>query len=110
MKDCRADIQMFDNEYIEWIQGYDIRSFTYDTWNRQVNHIVTYLNKHIITVLIENDEMSAAEWLGCFTLKQVTEFIHMANTAKAYNVLAKLMDHRNALGAYDPMWEFLLDE
>lgn len=110
MKDCRADIQMFDNEYIEWIQGYDIRSFTYDIWNRQVNHIVTYLNKHIITVLIENDEMSAAEWLDCFTLKQVTEFIDIATEAKAYHVLAKLLDYKNSLsGTVDPMGEFTWD-
>lgn len=48
--------------------------------------------------------------IGRFTLAQVTEMIRVAQEAQAVNVLALLLEYKNAHFAdFDPMEEFTLE-
>ena len=48
--------------------------------------------------------------MGGFTLAQITEFIAAAQEASAVNVLAALLEYKNAHFAdFDPMEEFTLE-
>ena len=108
LKECRASLEPY-GDYIDW--KYEIRQFTYDMWDRQVNHITVYLNKCLVTARIEEDDISAMKWIGCFTPVQIIEFINTANKAQAHNVLIYLLDYKNThFGDFDLTDDFKLDE
>ena len=88
----------------------DIRSFRMVTFSRRINHALAYLDRVTITGRISKDDadvMSSVE--GC-NLAQITEFIKTAQEANAVNVLALLLEYKNAHFAdFDPMDEFTLE-
>ena len=59
---------------------------------------------------VKKDDVSISVILPSFTVAQITEFITVAQEAKAVNVLALLMEYKNKNFAdIDPMAEFTLD-
>ena len=104
-------------EDIDWEQHrikpehrFEIKSFTFKKYTRQVNHLVTYFDRVTVWDRVRKDDMTMAELLPGFTLSQITEFIVAAQEAQANNVLALLLEYKNANFAdFDPMGEFTLD-
>ena len=77
---------------------------------REINAIILELDKVTGMARIKKDDVSVAGMLESFTLAQITEFIAVAQEANANNVLAVLLDYKNAHFAdFDPMAEFTLD-
>ena len=75
-----------------------------------MNHIVTILDGLTVEDRITKDDVTVAEAFPGYTLAQITEFISAAQEAKATNVLALLLEYKNAHFAdYDPMDEFTLE-
>ena len=89
---------------------FEIKSLSFKSYTRQVNHIVAYLDRVTVWDRVRKDDLSVTEQLDRFTLAQITEFIAAAQEANATNVLAALLDYKNAHFAdFDPMAEFTLD-
>ena len=111
LKKCSIDYEISDsygdvNMDTEFILG----KFSYARFDRQVNHIVYLLDKLTLYDRIEKDDQSIQILLPGYTVSQVTEFIHIAQKANAVNVLALLLDYKNAhFAEFDPMDEFTLD-
>ena len=56
------------------------------------------------------DDMTITDMLPDLSYAQIIEYINIANDNGANNVLAMLMDYKNANFAdFDPMDEFVLD-
>ena len=107
LKGCHADLKKVNGTGDKL---YELKNFRYDKWNRQVNHIVTYLDKCTVSGRIKKDDISAAKWFDRFTLAQITAFIDMASEAGAHNVLMQLLEYKHThYGTFDPMKEFTLD-
>lgn len=89
---------------------FEIKKISFSKYTRQVNHEIAYLDKVTVWGRIKDDDQSIADMLTEFTLAQITEFIKVAQEAKAVNVLALLMEYKNkTYSDYDPMDEFTLD-
>lgn len=89
---------------------YTLGEFQFKIYNRKVNHIVSILDKMTVEERIKKDDLSSTERLEGFTLAQVSEFIKLAQENNALNVLAQLLDYKNAhFAEFDPMDEFTLD-
>ena len=88
----------------------EITDFRFPKYTRQVNHIVTVLDRWTVRGRIMKDDLSVMDLLPGFTLAQITEFIAAAQEANAVNVLAALLEYKNANFAdFDPMEEFTLE-
>ena len=84
--------------------------FAFKKFTRKVNHIVTILDGLTVSGRIRKDDTSVMELMPGFTLAQITEFITAAQEANATNVLAALLEYKNANFAdFDPMDEFTLE-
>ena len=89
---------------------FKIKKISFSKYTRQVNHEIAYLDKVTVWGRIKDDDQSIADMLTEFTLAQITEFIKVAQEAKAVKVLALLMEYKNkTYSDYDPMDEFTLD-
>ena len=110
LKGCSAGLKLIEGHHDWYNNDFEITDFRYDTWNRQVNHIVTHLDKGTVAGRVKKDDITAAQWFDRFTLAQIMEFINIANEAGAYNVLAQLMEYKDThYGNFDPMDEFTLE-
>ena len=77
---------------------------------RVANHIIAYLDRVTAIDRIIADDITFADTLHDCSLAQITDYINIANDNGANNVLAMLMDYKNANFAdFDPMDEFVLD-
>ncbi len=91
-------------------ETYTLGKFSFEKYTRQVNHIVSLLDSWTVEDRIKKDDISVADRLDSFTLAQITEFIKTAQEAQAVNVLALLLEYKNAHFAdFDPMEEFTLE-
>ena len=91
-------------------ETYILGRFTFREYNRQVNHIVSLLDSWTVEDRIKNDDLNIADFIDNFTFAQITSFIKVAQEAQAVNVLAFLLDYKNAHFAdFDPMDEFTLE-
>lgn len=110
LQDCAADL-VFIKGHHDWVNNeFEVRNFRFDQYTRQVNHIVTHLDKVTVAGRIKKDDVTVARWFDRFTLAQIAEFIKLAQEANAVNVLAQLLEYRNTHFAYfDPMDEFTLE-
>lgn len=89
---------------------FEIESFDFYKYTRQVNHIVAYLDRITVWDRVRKDVLSVMEIMDRFTLAQITELISAAQEAGATNVLAALLEYKNAHFAdFDPMDEFTLE-
>ncbi len=91
-------------------ETYMLGKFAFKKFTRKVNHIVTILDGLTVSGRIRKDDTSVMELMPGFTLAQITEFITAAQEANATNVLAALLEYKNANFAdFDPMDEFTLE-
>lgn len=112
LEGCEAEIDRidFDRHAISPNDRFEIRSFAFKRYTRQVNHLVAYFDRVTVWDRVRKDDLTVIEQLNRFTLAQITEFIAAAQEANANNVLAALLDYKNAHFAdFDPMAEFTLD-
>ena len=111
-KDCNTNVERIDlhRHEIRNDDNFEITSFSFKDYTRQVNHIVAYLDKISVYDRILKDDISIAMSLKEFTLAQITEFINIALEHNCTNCLAMLMDYKNkTYSSYDPMDEFTLE-
>ena len=98
----RHDIQPDDR--------FEVASFKFKEYNRQINHIVAYLDRVTVWDRVRKDDLSVVDMIDGFTLAQITDFIAAAQEANAHNVLAALLEYKNNNFAdFDPMDEFTLE-
>ena len=72
--------------------------------------MIAYLDRITVWDRVRKDDVSVMDQIGRFTLAQVTEMIQAAQEAQAINVLALLLEYKNAHFAdFDPMDEFTLE-
>jgi hypothetical protein len=112
LADVDADIERIDyaRHDIGPEHRFEIKSFAFKKYTRQVNHLVAYFDRVTVWDRVRKDDVTVAELLPGFTLAQITEFIAAAQEAKTTNVLALLLEYKNAHFAdYDPMDEFTLE-
>ncbi len=112
LKDVNAHIERIDWERhsISPEHCFEIKSFSFKEYTRQVNHLVAYFDRVTVWDRVRKDDVTVADLLPGFTLAQITEFIAAAQEANAANVLALLLDYKNTHFAdFDPMDEFTLD-
>ena len=110
LKDCSADLKCIEG-HSDWVHNlFEVKNFKYKEYTRQVNHIVTLLDKGTIAGRIKKDDVTVAQWLDWFTLAQITVFIDLATESEAHNVTALLLDYKQQhFPGIDPMAEFTLD-
>ena len=115
--------EWYESEYYEYhdleIEGFDvttdsdyleITSLRPKVWNRRTSSVIAYLDRITVYDRIKKDDVSVMNQMERFTLAQITEFITAAQEANAVNVLAALMEYKNANFAdLDPMDEFVLE-
>lgn len=112
LKSCKSDIVRIDKRRHEILpeDRFQIRSFSYKEFNRQVNHIVTFFDRMVIYDRIKNNDITMGQYLSSFTLAQITKFIKVATENNCANATAVLLEHKNNNFAdFDPMEEFSLD-
>ena len=107
---CSAGLKLIEGHH-DWVNNeFEVSNFSFLKYDRQVNHIVAHLDKGTVAGRIKKDDISAAQWFDRFTLAQITDFIRLAQENNAVNVLAQLLEYKNAHFAdFDPMDEFTLD-
>lgn len=106
---CDADVERidWDRHYIDRNYRFEIKTLTYDTFTRRINHLLAYLDRVAAWDRVRKNDESVMTMMDGFTLAQITEFIQAAREAKAGNVLALLLDYKNArFPDFDPMDEF----
>ncbi|MBQ1434398.1 MAG: hypothetical protein IIZ19_00650, partial [Clostridia bacterium] len=88
----------------------NIKSFKINRYSRAVNHAVAYLDRVTVIDRIKKDDISAMDFAKDLNIAQITDYIAAAQEAKAVNVLAALLEYKNAHFAdFDPMAEFTLE-
>ena len=93
-----------EREYVELKQVKPIQ------WNRRTNMVISYLDRITVWDRVKKDDVSVIRQMERFTLAQITEMVGLAQEASATNVLAALLDYKNAhFSDFDPMDEFTLE-
>ena len=93
-----------EREYVELTQVKPIE------WNRRTNMVIGYLDRITVWDRVKKDDVSVMRQMERFTLAQITEMVGLAQEAHATNVLAALLDYKNAnFSGFDPMDEFTLE-
>jgi hypothetical protein len=109
---CDTDIQRIDyySHEIHMDDRFEVKKFAFRNYTRGVNHIVVYLDRVTVWDRVRNDDITVMDMMQDFTLAQVTEFIDAAQEAGAANVLAALLEYKNAnYSGFDPIDEFTLE-
>lgn len=79
-------------------------------WNRRANMVIAFLDRITVWDRVKKDDVRVMDQVSRFTLAQITEMIQIAQEANAVNVLALLLEYKNAHFAdFDPMDEFTLE-
>lgn len=111
-EDCETRVKRIDSwrHEINMDDRFELSSFTFRKYTRKVNHIVAYLDRVTVWDRVRKDDASVMDLMDGFTLAQIMEFINAAQEAQAVNVLALLLEYKNAHFAdFDPMDEFTLE-
>ena len=113
LKDCKMEQDASEWRFVHGITDdatFDLGKFTFETFTRQVNHIVYLFDKWTAADRIEKDDVSVVSLLHAFTAAQIRAFIDLANQKNCTNCAALLLDYQNQnFVAFDPMSEFTLD-
>ena len=74
------------------------------------NHVIAYLDRITMLDRIRKDDLSVPDFLPGCNIAQIADYINCAQEANATNVLAALLEYKNAHFAdFDPMAEFTLE-
>jgi len=114
LEDCDLEYKSPDTQLgYYWAESsavFTLGKFSFRTYTRRVNHIVTILDKMTLIGRIRKDDVSVMSMVDSFTLAQILEFINIAQEANAVNLLMQLMEYRNThFTDYDPMDELTLE-
>lgn len=113
LKDCQMEQDASEWRFVHGITddaAFALGRFTFETFTRQVNHIVYLFDKWTAADRIEKDDVSVADLLHAFTAAQIRMFVDLANQKGCTNCASLLLDYQNRkFGAFDPMAEFTLD-
>lgn len=112
LDECDTDIERIDwnRHEINPEDRFEVHTFKFKKYSRQVNHIVAYLDRVTVWDRVRKDDLSVMDMIDGFTLAQITDFIAAAQEANAVNVLAALLEYKNNNFAdFDPMDEFTLE-
>ena len=112
LRDCNALIERIDwrRHEIDVNDNFEVTRFGFKTYSRQVNHIVTYLDRVTVYDRIRKDDITIEQLLPRFTLAQIAEFVKVASENNCTNVTAILLEYRQKnFSDYDPMVEFTLE-
>ena len=110
--DCDAFVERIDMHRHELNNEdrFEITDFAFKHYNRQVNHIVAYLDKVTVLERIKKDDASIEDILNNFSLAQILEFIAEANENGSKNCLALLLHEKNRRWPeYDGVKSLLLE-
>ena len=110
--DCDARVNRVDwgRHSIDMNDRFEVKEIKIKRATRVANHVIAYLDKITAIDRIIADDTTFIETLHDCSLAQITDYINVANENNAINVLAALMDYKNANFAdFDPMDEFILD-
>jgi len=110
--DCDAVVERIDwrQHEIDVNDRFEVKTFRFNNYTRQVNHVVAYLDRVTVWDRVRLDDISVMDMMDTFTLAQITEFILTAQEAGAANVLAALLEYKNTRFAdFDPMDDFTLE-
>ena len=84
--------------------------FSFDIYNRQVNHIVALLDRWTVAERILKDDITVQDALRWFTAAQIMEYIRLASENACPNCAAMLLEYKQAhYPDFDPMVEFTLE-
>ena len=111
-KDCDAKVERIDvwKHMLYPDDRFEVQKFSFKKYTRQVNHIVSYLDRITVWDRVRKDDLTVGDMLDNFTFAQIMEFISAAQEANATNVLALLLEYKNkTFSDFDPMDEFTLD-
>lgn len=110
--DCDAYVERIDMHRHELFNDdrFEIADFAFENYNRQVNHIVAFLDKVTVLERIKKDDTSVEDILNDFSLAQILEFISEANKNGSKNCLALLLQEKNKRWPdYDVVTSLLLE-
>ena len=114
MIDCTMDATASDWRYTPGVNDdmyYTFGEFSFSAYTRWTNHIVGWLDRHVILNKIKCDDTSIEDMLQGFTLAQITEFIKTASECTSSNVMAVLLDYQaQHFADFDAMAEFTLED
>ena len=111
-EDCDADVERLDwsRHEISPNDRFEVKTFKFKKYTRQVNQIVAYLDKATVYDRITKDDVSVTQYLHNFTAAQIVEFITLATENKAVNVAAALLEYKQQhFGDVDSLAEYTLD-
>ena len=112
MLDCELDHQRTSpgRHEIGSDETFTLGKFTFKTYTRRVNHMVSLLDKWTMSERILKDDVTVQDLLDGFTMAQIMGFIQEASENQCTNVLAMLMEYKEQnFNDFDPMDEFSLD-
>ena len=114
LEDCDLEYKSPDTQLgYYWAESsavFTLGKFSFKTYTRSVNHVITILDKMTLIGRIRRDDVSVMSMVDSFTLVQILEFINIAQEANAVNLLMQLMECRNThFTDYDPMDKLTLE-
>ena len=110
--ECDATVERIDwnRHNINNDDRFEVTSFSFPKYTRQVNHIAAYLDRVTIYDRILKDDVSVEQFLPGFTLAQITDFTKFATENHCTNVTAMLINYKKKhFPDFDPMDEFILN-
>lgn len=111
-KDCNVQIERLDftKHFVDNNDRFLIKSFDFEEFNRQTNHIIAYLDIATAKQRVLIDDVTVNDVIESLSYAKIIELISLANANNATNVLAMLLDFKNKKFAdFDPMDEFILE-
>ena len=82
----------------------------YKEYNREINHIVSLLDRWTVTGRMLKDDVSVKDLLDGFTAAQIMEFIRLTSENNCTNCAAMLLQYKQEhYPEFDPMAEFTLE-
>ena len=97
LKGCQANIERIDwrRHEIAVDDRFEITSFAFKTYSRQVNHLVAYFDRVTAFERVKQDDMSIMDAVPNFNIEQIMSLITTAQKENAVKVLAALLEYKN---------------
>lgn len=95
--DCMTRVNWLDqgvHRYIGINDRFEIESFEFFRYTRQVNHIVTYLDRVCLYPRIEANDLTVMDDIADCTLEQLIDYVSIASRAGALELSASMLAFR----------------
>ncbi len=91
-------------------ETFTLGKFSFKEYTRQVNHIVSLMDRWTVTGRMLKDDVSVKDQLDGFTAAQIMEFIRLTSENNCPNCAAMLLQYKQEnYPDFDPMTEFTLE-